>query len=114
MACFAAPMAEAIVTSVVSKVSKNNEHKGKFMSKIHWLARLLWIVTGISVAEHIYKGEVMFSFPFLAAIKTGNISEMMYEIVTEGVAIAAGATMLWVCIVLVHSAMTRKNEVVEK
>ena len=84
MACFLVPAAEAIVTTIVTKVVKSTEKeekvkislsdgtveevkKVKFSAKLKWLSNLLWGGSALLAFEHIWHGEVVPFFPFLSS-----------------------------------------------
>lgn len=130
MACFAVTTMEAIVVTAVSYAIKRNEMKKVqsvncsesvsgsdtlksekigFASKLNWLANLLWGGSFLLAFEHIWHGEVVAWFPFLtAAANPADAMQMLYEMATVGVSMAALITVVWVGMVLVSNAMTKK------
>ena len=120
MACFVAPLAEAIVTTCITKavkanevdtVAKDSESHIKFSEKLTWLNKMLWGGSALLAFEHVWHGEVIASFPFLTAIKDGQASMMLHEILTTGVLMAVLVTAVWAGMVLVTSAIEKKSEV---
>ena len=92
MACFLVPAAEAVATKVAAEVLR---HEGKEVHahKLSVLSRMLWGASALSACEHIYHGEVVAAFPFLTALRDPETTRMMiYEMLTEGVAMAAVVT----------------------
>lgn len=125
MACFLVPAAEAIVITVVKQVAKKKENanpaavrdaalsenssKIPFTRKLNWLTNLLWGGSALLAFEHLWHGEVTPWFPFLtAAGNPADASVMLHEMSTVGVSMAVLVTAVWVGMLLVTSAMTRK------
>lgn len=121
MACFVVPAAEAIITTAVTKVVKAKETdsaaksnpeqtvKIPFSKKLKWLSNLLWGGSALLTFEHVWHGEVTPWFPFLtAAGDPADTFEMLREMGTAGVSMAAVVTLVWFGIVLVTSAMEKK------
>ncbi len=103
MACFAAPAAEAIVTTIVKKkMNKNGKTKNPFLKKIGWLNNMLWGGSALLAFEHVWHGEVTLAFPFL----TGGTGALR-EIVTSGVAMAALVTAVWAGMVAFTNALEK-------
>lgn len=103
MACFAAPAAEAIVTTIVKKkMDKNGETKNPFLKKMNWLNNMLWGGSALLAFEHVWHGEVTLVFPFL----TGGAGAIR-EIATSGVAMAALVTAVWVGMVAFTNALEK-------
>lgn len=115
MACFVAPLAEAIVTTAITKVVEAKEPEQaveghiKFSEKLTWLNKMLWGGSALLAFEHIWHGEVIASFPFLTAIKDGQVAMMMNEILTTGVLMAALVTTVWAGMVVVSSVIEKKT-----
>lgn len=115
MACFVAPLAEAIVTTAITKVVEAKELEQaveghiKFSEKLTWLNKMLWGGSALLAFEHIWHGEVIASFPFLTAIKDGQVAMMMNEILTTGVLMAALVTTVWAGMVVVSSVIEKKT-----
>lgn len=100
MACFTAPLAEAIVVSVVKKVAlkkgSSNEKIQVAREKLATLEKMLYGGSILLAVEHFYHGEISFVPPFLTAMKTPEeIPVMLHEIATVGVAMAALVTLAW-------------------
>ena len=93
MACFIVPGGEAIVTTAVEKmVTKKNP---AFAEKLGWLNKMLWGGSALLAFEHVWHGEVVPFFPFLTAVKNGEVSEMLHEMATNGVSMAVLVTAVW-------------------
>lgn len=109
MACFVAPAAEAIVTTVIKKTAadiavKGNAHKHPFLKKINWLNNMLWGGAALLAFEHVWHGEVTPAFPFL----TGGVSALR-EMATSGVAMAVIVTSVWAGMVTVTNAIEKRT-----
>ncbi len=126
MACFTAPLVEAIV---VSAVKKNMEKKEKaaaaekadpaadgeqsgipFSRKLGWLSKLLWGGSFLLAIEHIWHGEIVPWPPFLTAMNNpADIGPMLMEIATVGVTMMVLLTAVWGVMVLVSNRIERKT-----
>ena len=126
MACFLVPTAEAIVTTVISKVVSAKEKKQElshvdvekiekkpfgFGKKLKWLNAMLWGGSALLAFEHVWHGEVTPFFPFLtAASNPADAADMLHEMATSGVAMAGLVTLVWVGMVIVSGLMERRAE----
>ena len=125
MACFLVPMAEAIVLTVTQKVLEKKEgtkavrvtseggytmEKTPFSKKLGWLNKLLWGGSALLAFEHLWHGEIAPFFPYLTAASEGPeaVSEMLGEMGTVGVSMAALITAVWVVMLIVSKAMEKK------
>ena len=122
MACFLVPATEAIVTTVASKVIKHKEKESvslpedtiketvrtKFSAKLGWLNNMLWGGSALLAFEHIWHGEIVPYFPFLTAVSNGEITEMLSEMGSTGVMMAAIVTAAWAGMVAVSSLAEKK------
>ena len=119
MACFVVPAAEAVVTTIVTKVVKSKEKKETtssekkvpFSHKLSWLNTMLWGGSALLAFEHVWHGEVVPWFPFLTAMSTPeSASEMFHEMATNGVFMALLVTAVWGVMVGVSSVLEKKTE----
>lgn len=116
MACFIVPTAEAIVTSVVKKaagkaVTEENAHNHPFIKRLGWLNNMLWGGSALLAFEHIWHGEVTPWSPFItAASNPAATAEMIREMATSGVAMAALVTVAWAGMVLVSATIEKRHE----
>jgi len=104
MACFLVPMGEAIGVSIAQKAAKDKGKKEQIKKKwrLDWLSKLLWGGTILLAIEHIWHGEVVPWPPFLTAMENpADIPEMVREMATSGVAMAAAITATWGIMVLI-------------
>ncbi len=126
MACFAVPVAEAVIATATKKVIEKKEetkaseaavstienkaaHKIPFSRKLGWLTKLLWGGSILLAFEHLWHGEIVPYFPFLTAMSNPeDTAEMLHEIATVGVTMALLVTAVW-CVMLVVSAIVEKK-----
>ena len=123
MACFTAPLTEAIVISIVKsivykkhktdelvKTSQNND-SGSITTKLGWLEKMLYGGSFLLAVEHIYHGEIVFYPPFLTAMRSPEeISVMLHEIATVGVGMAVLVTAVWGIVVGLSAFMHKRNK----
>lgn len=100
MACFLVPAAEAVVTSVATKVMKKDEKASEV--KISWahklgtLSKMLWGGCVLLCYEHLWHGEVTPFFPFLTAMNDpADTQVMLHEMATVGGSMAVFLTAVW-------------------
>ena len=117
MACFLVSAAEAAVVKVVERVEEKKEEgkqekslKVPLSRKLKWLT---WMLTGGAVLllfEHIWHGEVVPWFPFLTAMNSaGDTSEMLHEMATTGVCMAAVVTAAWIVMCVCADAIVKRR-----
>lgn len=130
MACFLVPAAEAAVTTVATKIIEAKEKEAEttniqnqsngltvdglgkisFSNKMKWLNKLLWGGSVLLAFEHVWHGEVVPWFPFLtAASNPADTMEMLREMSTVGVSMAALVTAVWVGMVSVVSFLESRT-----
>ena len=126
MACFLVPAAEAVVTTIITKIVKSKEKeekvkvsfsngiiedttKIKFSTKLGWLNKLLWGGSVLLAFEHIWHGEVVPFFPFLTAIENGETADMLAEMSSAGVIMAILVTSVWVCMLVVSNIIEKRS-----
>lgn len=113
MACFIVPAGEAIVTTAVQKIIEkkgaDTEKTAEITEKLGWLNKLLWGGSALLCFEHLWHGEVSLLPPFLtAAADAASAAEMLHEMATSGVAMAALVTLVWAGMVGVSRLMKRR------
>jgi len=129
MACFLVPATEAVIVTVATQIlvahenkvlpkfqRENGEHAESdakleipFSKKLRWLTNLLWGGSFLLAFEHVWHGEVVPWFPFLtAASNPADASVMLHEMATVGLTMAILVTAVWIAMVLVSGAMTKK------
>lgn len=120
MACFLAPVAEAIVTTAVTRAMRKKEASAQdsqvrpaglpFSRKLKWLSNLLWGGSALLAFEHLWHGEISPVFPFLTAMKTpADTAAMLQELGTVGVAMAALITAVWLGMVAVSHRLEQRS-----
>ncbi|MCI5937431.1 MAG: hypothetical protein MRZ36_05510 [Eubacterium sp.] len=133
MACFIVPGAEAVVTTIATKIVEKKEKQSEtssavpsvslpFSKKMKWLNHMLWGGSALLAFEHLWHGEVSLFFPFLtAASNPVDAAAMLHEMATVGVTMTAVVTVVWGVMVGVShmiekrtsekavSALTKKN-----
>jgi hypothetical protein len=113
MACFLAPAAEAVVTTIVKKRADkkgidNENHP--FLSKLGRLNTMLWGGSALLAFEHVWHGEVTPWFPFLTnAANPADAAVMLREIATSGVAMAALVTVAWMGSVIAEKSIEKRS-----
>lgn len=127
MACFVVPAVEAIATAAAVKniekkealkskasktVNSDTQLKIPFSRKLGWLTRLLLGGSVLLLFEHIWHGEIVPYFPFVtAASNPQDFAEMLYEMGTAGVAMAALSTAVWgVMLLVAHVIESKAND----
>ena len=109
MACFTVSLAEAIVVKVVQKRVAKKEKLAEqthvtleekplipMSTRLGWLSKLLFGGSALLAFEHVWHGEVVPWFPFLTAMNDpADAMEMLTEIGTVGVGMAALVTAVW-------------------
>lgn len=127
MACFLAPTAEAVVTTIVTKVMETREKKAEltpcsttdqsyepeakipFSRKLKWLTNLLWGGSALLAFEHVWHGELQPFFPFLtAAASPADAGLMLRELATTGVAMAGAVTVVWLGMLAASSVIEKR------
>ena len=121
MACFLVPVAEAIVTTIITKAVKSKEKvkisfngtveettKIKFSTKLGWLNKLLWGGSALLAFEHIWHGEVVPFFPFLTAVQNGETAYMLAEMGSAGITMAILVTAIWCCMLIVSNIIEKR------
>lgn len=117
MACFLVPAAGAAVTKVVSGTMKTKEEHSEsvatipFSRKLGWLTKMLTGGSALLAFEHLWHGEITPFFPFLtAASDAASASEMLHEMSTVGVSMAALVTVVWLGMVAVTSVFEKAEQ----
>ncbi len=124
MACFTAPLIEAIVVSAVKKGIEKKEKSAMsgasdfkaagrsgipFSRKLGWLSKLLWGGSFLLAIEHIWHGEIVPWPPFLTAMNNpADIAPMLLEIATVGTAMMVLVTAVWGIMVLISNRIEKR------
>lgn len=120
MACFVAPMAEAIVVTIIKKTIEKKERKAieaglspkdyhpeapstvAWSRKLGWLNKMLWGGVLLLALEHLWHGEIVPWPPFLTAVNSpADIGPVLFEIATVGSAMAIFVTVVWAVMVVI-------------
>ena len=120
MACFIVPAVEAVVTKAVEKtMDKGNKEvmssceislKAEFAKRLNWLTKMLTGGSALLAFEHIWHGEIVPWFPFLtAASNPADALEMLQEMSTVGVSMAALVTLVWSGMVIATHKITKPH-----
>ncbi len=110
MACFTVPLAEGIILSVAKKIAFKNNADSVIKAKLEHLENMLYGGSFLLAIEHIYHGEVVLYPPFLTAMNNPeDIPEMLHEMSTVGLSMAAIVTVVW-GIVEVISHFMKKSQ----
>ena len=103
MACFTVPLATAAVATTVKSTLPETAKRNPFIAKLGWLGNMMFGGSFLLAIEHVYHGEIIFTPPFLTAVKDGNTSEMLHEMATRGVAMAVLLGVVWVAMVAIST-----------
>ncbi len=118
MACFTAPLAEAIIATVASKALDKKEKKSTekdntipFSRKLRWLSNLQFGGAALLMFEHIWHGEITAWFPFLTSMTNrADTISMLQEIATVGVAMSVLCTAIWGVMLLVSKMIEKRAD----
>ena len=70
---------------------------------------MLWGGSVLLAFEHVWHGEVVPYFPFLtAASDPADAAEMLHEMGTAGVCMAAIVTVVWIGMLLVSKSLEKR------
>ena len=99
---------EESVKLSLSDGSVQEAAKIKFSTKLGWLNKLLWGGSALLAFEHLWHGEVVPFFPFLTAVENGETAEMLAEMGSAGVMMAALVTVVWIGMLAVSSVVEKR------
>jgi len=109
MACFTVPLATAAAACAVKAALPASAAKNPFAAKLGWLGRMMFGGSFLLAIEHVYHGEIVFSPPFLTAVRDGATAGMLREMATRGVAMTALVAAAWAAMVAVWAAAERAS-----
>lgn len=116
MSCFIVPAAEAVVTTIVTKVVRRSEEKAgekaalPMSEKLGWLNKMLWGGSGLLAFEHLWHGELSPVFPFFTAAQSPEqLSLMLHETATSGTAMAVIVTLVWAAVSAAGSLLIKRG-----
>ena len=96
MACFIAPLVEAIAVTAIRKSNGNAVGNSPFAKRLPDLEKMLWGGTLMLIVDHVINGELNWAFPFFTALgESGGAAVMWREILTVGVPMALVLTAAW-------------------
>ena len=107
MACFTVPLATALAAEAVKAALPEKVSKNPFVAKLGWLGKMMFGGSFLLAIEHVYHGEIIFSWPFLTAVKEGDTAGMLHEMATRGLAMAVLLVAVWVVMVAVSTIQER-------
>ena len=111
MACFTVPLTTAVVTHTTKGMLPESAKKNPFVAKLGWLGKMMFGGSFLLAIEHVYHGEIIFTPPFLTAVKEGPkaTSDMLHEMATRGVAMAVLLGVVWVAMVGISTWLERSK-----
>ena len=109
MACFSVPLATAVVAGAAKNALPESARRNPFVARLGWLGKLMFGGSFLLAIEHVYHGEIVFTPPFLTAVRDGNTAEMLHEMATRGVAMAILVSVAWVAMVSVSILRERST-----
>lgn len=123
MACFIVPATEAIVATTISHALQKKETtienntlqecEVKMSQKVKKLSHFLWGGSALLMFEHIWHGEVSLFAPFLtAASNPADFANMIHEMSTVGVAMAAVVTLFWGALTYIETKAPGKKRTI--
>ena len=113
MACFTVPLATAVVATAATKAVPASKRGNPFVAKLGWLGKMMFGGSFLLAIEHVYHGEIIFTPPFLTAVKNGETADMLHEMATRGVAMAVLLGVVWVGMVCVSTWLERSDAGIE-
>ena len=99
MACFTVPLDTAVAATAAKSALPASARSNPFVAKLGWLGKMMFGGSFLLAIEHVYHGEIIFTPPFLTAVKEGETSGMLHEMATRGVAMAVLLGVVWVAMV---------------
>ena len=94
MACFIAPLVEAIAVTAIRKSGLNGN--SPYLQHLPDLEKMLWCGTLMLIVDHIINGELTWTFPFFTSLgQTGGAAILWREVLTVGMPMALALTAAW-------------------
>jgi hypothetical protein len=107
MACFLAPMALAIVMTIIQALTRHSDLPRKY--RLSALNTMLWGGVAILAAEHVFHGEITAWAPYLTAMSSpADTAIMLSEIASIGGSMTLAITLTWGSMLAVSALMTRR------
>lgn len=127
MACFVAPMVEAIVVTCIKKsiekkekqaavsatkdITESGTDKISWSRKLGWLNKLLWGGVSLLAFEHLWHGEIVPWPPFITALRDpADIGPMLAEVAIVGTAMVVLVTAVWGAMVLIADRKVKSKK----
>ena len=110
MACFTVPLATAVVAGAAKNALPESTHRNPFVARLGWLGKMMLGGSFLLAIEHVYHGEIVFTPPFLTAVRNGETGEMLHEMATRGVAMTILLVAVWVGMVAVSTWLDKRPE----
>ena len=107
MACFTVPLATAVAAKAAKPLLGGRATRNPFVARLDWLCKMMFGGSFLLAIEHVYHGEIIFTPPFLTAVKDGETAGMLHEMATRGVAMTVLIAVAWVAMVAVSTWMER-------
>jgi len=113
MACFLAPMALAIVMTIVQLLTRHSDLSQKL--KLSTLNAMLWGGVVILAAEHVFHGEIPAFWPYLTAMSSpADTAVMLAEIASIGGSMTLAISLTWMGMLAVSTLMTKRVAVTDQ
>ena len=112
MCCFFVPTAEAAVLTLTSVLLRKSKNPAVQFLRHHanGLSKLLAGGSLLLALEHIWHGEIIFSFPYITAMQTPEDTEVMISELGEvGVPMAVLVTLAYVAYHALKALFASKN-----
>ena len=109
MACFTVPLATAVAAKAAKPILAGRATRNPFVARLDWLCKMMFGGSFLLAIEHIYHGEIIFTPPFLTAVKDGETAGMLHEMATRGVAMTLLIGVVWVAMVAVSTWTERSG-----
>ena len=99
MACFIAPLVQAVAVTALRKSQSaaiRNPEASPFLHYLPDLEKMLWGGSLMLIVDHIINGELTWRFPFFTALELdGGWQVMLREMLTVGVPMCLVITAFW-------------------
>ena len=110
MACFTVPLATAVAAKAAKPILAGRATRNPFVARLDWLCKMMFGGSFLLAVEHVYHGEIVFTPPFLTAVRDGEVAGMLHEMATRGVAMAVLLVAVWVAMVSVSWALEKSRK----
>ena len=114
MACFTVPLATAVVAGAAKGALPESARRNPFVARLGWLGKMMLGGSFLLAIEHVYHGEIIFTPPFLTAVKNGETGEMLHEMATRGVAMTILLAVAWAGMVVASTWLGRSARLADR